>query len=339
MSGDVRVSAFGLTDLGRTRDHNEDTFLVADLAGPVVDPSGTTQHLVGPQGLMLLVADGMGGAAAGEIASQMAADAVHRFLASAPAPSDDADGSALARHLREAVQHANGVIHQYSVDHPDLNGMGTTATVVVVADAALTLGQIGDSRAYLIRAGEAVQLTKDQSLTQRLVDAGELTEEQAERSERRNIILQALGPEPRVKVALTHQPLRRDDALLICSDGLSGLVKRDEMGRIVSETADLRAACEQLIALANERGGPDNVTVVLARFAGDGLPEDDVLPAGHHQLLVEDDSLEVPAVLPASGYQTSEIPVLLPAPQARPLGMWVALLVGLIAAAAWVFLG
>src|SRR5207247_10640938 len=133
------------------------------------------------------------------------------------------------------------------------------------------LTQGGDSRAYLIRSGEAVQLTKDQSLMQRLVEAGELTEEEAEKSERRNIILQALGPDARVKVDLTYQEVRRGDILVLCSDGLSGQVKKEEIAEIVTRERDLQTACDRLIALANERGGPDNVTVVIARFDGDGL--------------------------------------------------------------------
>ena len=151
--------------------------------------------------------------------------------------------------------------------------MGTTATVAGVFGTGLWLAQIGDSRGYLARDGEVIQLTKDQSLMQRLVDAGELTEEEAEQSERRNIILQALGPDPRVKVDLTHQTLRRGDTLIICSDGLSGLVRREEFGRMVTEHPDLSELCSALIDLANERGGPDNITVVAARFDGEALPE------------------------------------------------------------------
>jgi protein phosphatase len=108
---------------------------------------------------------------------------------------------------------------------------------------------------------------------QRLVDAGELTEEEAARSERRNIILQALGPDAQVKVDLTHQVLRRGDTLVICSDGLSGLVRKEEFAEQVAAHGDLDSLCSALIALANERGGPDNITVVVARFGGDGLPE------------------------------------------------------------------
>jgi protein phosphatase len=119
----------------------------------------------------------------------------------------------------------------------------------------------------------AFQLTKDQSLTQRLVDAGELTEEEAETNARRNIILQALGPDPRVKVVLSVQRLNRGDVLVVCSDGLTGLVRKTEIAAVVTSDNNLAQVCETLIALANERGGPDNITVVAARFYGEGLPE------------------------------------------------------------------
>jgi protein phosphatase len=151
--------------------------------------------------------------------------------------------------------------------------MGTTVTAAGVYGSDLYLAQIGDSRAYLVRESEAIQLTKDQSLMQRLVDAGELTEDEAEQSERRNIILQALGPDPKVKVDLTHQSLRSGDTLIVCSDGLSGLVRREEFAELAQEHADLPALCSALIDLANGRGGPDNITVVTARFEGEGLAE------------------------------------------------------------------
>jgi protein phosphatase len=152
--------------------------------------------------------------------------------------------------------------------------MGTTTTTAGVLDDQVYLAQVGDSRAYLIRAGQAMQLTKDQSLMQRLVDAGELTEEEAEKSERKNTILQALGPDVKVRVDLTHQEIRKGDTLVLCSDGLSGQVKKEEIATAVSgPSKDLAAACADLIALANERGGPDNITVVVARFSGDGLKD------------------------------------------------------------------
>jgi PPM family protein phosphatase len=270
----VKVSVFGKTDLGRTREHNEDTFLVADLStGNASLHPEVRLHEVGPRGSLFMVADGMGGAAAGELASAMAADLIYRHLATVWAADEDASPERFAYRMKEAVELANQQIYTYAREHPEVRGMGTTVTAAGINGDELYLAQIGDSRAYLVRNGEAIQLTKDQSLMQRLVDAGELTEEEAEQSERRNIILQALGPDPRVKVDLTHQTLRRGDTLIICSDGLSGLVRREEFPALVAQQPELADLCSALIDLANERGGPDNITVVAAHFEGDGLPE------------------------------------------------------------------
>ena len=149
--------------------------------------------------------------------------------------------------------------------------MGTTATVAGVFGDTLYLAQVGDSRAYLVRNGVARQITKDQSLMQKLIEAGELTEEEAAHSERRNIILQALGPETTIKIDLTHQVVRRGDTLVLCSDGLSGQVTKDEIAAIVTAETDLTMACKRLIDRANENGGPDNITAIVARFDGSGL--------------------------------------------------------------------
>src|SRR5262245_44573860 len=149
--------------------------------------------------------------------------------------------------------------------------MGTTATVAGLLGDTLYIAQVGDSRAYLVRNGIARQITKDQSLMQKLIEAGELTEEEAEHSERRNIILQALGPEPTIKVDLTHQTVRRGDQLVLCSDGLSGQVSKEEIAEVVTKETDLTAACRELIDRANANGGPDNITVIIARFDGPGL--------------------------------------------------------------------
>jgi len=301
----VRVSVFGKTDLGRTRDHNEDTFLVADLSsGNASLLPEVREHVIGPRGSLFMVADGMGGAAAGELASEMAADLIYRHLSTEWAQDEDASPARFAFRMKEAVELANQQIYGYAREHPEVRGMGTTVTAAGVFGEDLYLTQIGDSRGYLVRNGNAIQLTRDQSLMQRLVDAGELTEEEAEQSERRNIILQALGPDPRVKVDLSHQALRRGDTLLICSDGLSGVVKREEFGEMVVSNPDLPALCTALIDLANERGGPDNITVVAVRFDGEGLPEPDAAEdVGYHLYQVPgsdpEDTLPDPVVQPA----------------------------------------
>ncbi len=281
----VLVTVFGKTDVGKTRDHNEDCFLVANLStkDASLQPE-VREHEVGKKGSLLMVADGMGGAAAGEVASQISTDTVYKHLASTWCEDGENTPQQFAFRLKEAVENANKNIHEYAKEHAELRGMGTTTTAVGLLSDQLFLTQVGDSRAYLVRAGEAVQLTKDQSLMQRLVDAGELTEEEAEKSERRNIILQALGPEPKVRVDLTHQQVRKGDAIVICSDGLSGQVRREEIGQVVSQDKDLVDVCTELIDLANERGGPDNITVVVARVSGDGLQDVAQEDAVGHQI-------------------------------------------------------
>src|SRR5437867_5979839 len=280
----IKVEVFAKTDQGRTRDHNEDRFLVADLSRREASLQAAVRaHEVGERGSLFVVADGMGGAAAGELASQMATDSIYQQMVRAWGTEREVTAQRFAYRLKEAVEVANEQIHAYAATHPEVRGMGTTTTAVGVLADHFFLTQVGDSRAYLIRDGAAVQLTKDQSLMQRLVEAGELTEEEAAQSERRNIILQALGPDAKVKVDLTHQELRRGDVLVLCSDGLSGQVKKEEIAEIAGNAPDLQAACERLIALANERGGPDNITVIVARFDGDGLAPPDAREEVGHQ--------------------------------------------------------
>ena len=266
------VHVFGRTDVGRTREHNEDAFAVADLTAnrATLHPDVRT-HISGERGSLFMVADGMGGAAAGEIASAMAVDVVLREMDRLWIAAPRHDPSTFAQALKRSTAAANAEIHAFATQHPEYRGMGTTATIAGLLGDTLYLAQVGDSRAYIIRDGVARQITKDQSLMQKLVEAGELTEEEAEQSERRNIILQALGPELSVKVDLTHQVVRRGDVLVLCSDGLSGQVGKDEIARIVSEEHDLVAVCKRLVDRANENGGPDNITVIAARFDGEGL--------------------------------------------------------------------
>ncbi|MEO8562841.1 MAG: Stp1/IreP family PP2C-type Ser/Thr phosphatase [bacterium] len=304
----VVVHVFGRTDVGRMREHNEDAFVVADLTrgNATLQPEVRT-HVVGERGTMFMIADGMGGAAAGEIASAMAVETVLREvsgeLAKTAAPTEDSFASAIKR----ATSMANAEIHMFAVEHPEFRGMGTTATVAGVLGDYVFVAQVGDSRAYLVRDGQAQQITKDQSLMQKLIEAGELTEEEAEQSERRNIILQALGPEAQIKIDLTHQQLREGDTLVLCSDGLSGQVKTDEIARTVTEERDLTAACKRLIDRANENGGPDNITVIVARFEGDALRRPSAQEhVGHRVFPLSVDSGQTPAVeLPRHGTVTT----------------------------------
>jgi PPM family protein phosphatase len=269
---EIVVNVFGRTDVGRTREHNEDAFVVADLTtnDASLQPS-VRRHRVGDKGTLFMVADGMGGAAAGEIASQMAIEVVLKELREKWIAGSSHTPDQFAICIRKAAQAANQMIHGYATSHQEYRGMGTTATIAGLLADTLYLAQIGDSRGYLVRDGVAKQITKDQSLMQKLIEAGELTEEEAAMSERRNIILQALGPEPNIKVDLTFQRLRRGDTLVLCSDGLSGQVTREDIAQVVTDEPDLIQACRRLIDKANQAGGPDNITVIISRFDGEGL--------------------------------------------------------------------
>jgi len=297
-AGDVVVRVFGRTDVGQMREHNEDAFVVADLTrGNATLQPEVRSHSVGARGSLFMVADGMGGAAAGEIASAMAIEGVLREVTESLSTTEPPTEDAFATAIKRATATANAEIHAFAIEHPEFRGMGTTATVAGVLGDTVYLAQVGDSRAYLVRGGVAAQITKDQSLMQKLVEAGELTQEEAEQSERRNIILQALGPEPNIKVDLTAQQLRRGDVLVLCSDGLSGQVRTDDIARVVTDEQDLMAACKRLIDMANEAGGPDNITVIAARFEGDGLlPPGATDPVGHRVFPLQADSGQTPAI-------------------------------------------
>lgn len=167
--------------------------------------------------------------------------------------------------------------------------MGTTLTAAVVLADVAVIAQVGDSRAYLVRGGVAAQLTQDQSMVQQMIASGLLAPEDAERAQHRNVILQAIGITDHVQAEITWQQLRRADILVLCSDGLSGLVRAEEIAAAVGEGADLVRACDTLIALANERGGPDNITVVMARLDGPGLEEPvGTDPAGYQPYALPD---------------------------------------------------
>jgi PPM family protein phosphatase len=261
----IQVSVYAGTDIGMHRSGNEDAFLVADLTTGAIGlgPEMST-HPMGERGSLMIVSDGMGGAAAGEVASELAVTTIREALMESPP-----DWETAAR-LRVATEAANERIWNEAQANPELSGMGATVTATIVQDGLAYIAQVGDSRAYLIRGQQIKQLTKDQSFVQMLIDAGAIQPEQAA-SVPQNVIMQALGTQPNVKVAMTTIRLCRNDCLLLCSDGLSNKLGPDEMKQMVEQTAELKSACRALIGLANERGGEDNITVVLARFDGEGL--------------------------------------------------------------------
>mgnify|MGYP001224357752 CR=1 FL=1 len=272
----IVVSVCGRTHRGRVRKDNQDSMLVADLARteaenaapPVGTSLGPLRFALTERGAILLVADGMGGRAGGARASALAAAAVHESMTDDATHGSSPD--AFVHRLRRALDIANEEIHEESRRDDALRGMGTTATLAGLRAGVVYLAQVGDSRAYLLRSGSLARVTRDQSFVQDLIDSGVLSEQEA-RGVRDNRILQALGTGPTVTPEVTYHDLRRDDVLLLCSDGLSRVVGDEEILEVVRGATDCLTVCDQLIALANARGGPDNVTVLVARVAGSGL--------------------------------------------------------------------
>lgn len=276
----ITLALYAQTDVGMVRSGNEDNFLILDLTTGKSWTASEEEHgdlltfSQGYYGALLAVSDGMGGALAGEVASRMAVETVRdRMLQLQAHPVY----SKLPLHerLRVAVEEANLLINRESGMNPEHKGLGATFTAVAIQGPRAYFAQVGDSRAHLIRQGRIARTTKDQSLVQQLIDAGQISEEEAETHSYRNVILQALGAHNSVNVEVNALQLRQLDTLLLCSDGLSGKMREDEIASIVSEAPDLKSACHELISLANERGGEDNITVVIAQFSGAGLAPPD----------------------------------------------------------------
>lgn len=311
--GEIRIRLFGRTDVGQVREHNEDNFLIADLsrASRSLMESDREQS-VGPRGTVLGVCDGMGGAAAGEVASQLAVDIIYEKLSGGETPPDHDE---LARRLVGTIEEAGVRIFNEARADRSRRGMGTTATVAALMDSRLFIAQVGDSRAYLLRGDRLVQVSRDQSLANQLIEAGQLTEEEAENFEHNNIILQALGTAETVQVDLTFVDLRRGDVLLLCSDGLSGMVRTEEIREVLTVISEPMEVCRELTERANRAGGHDNITVIVARFDGEQLPEprpDEKEPTYQKYALPEPPLIEATqrlATVPAS--------VSLPAPPTR----------------------
>ncbi len=291
-AGEIRVKLFARTDVGQIREHNEDNFLVADLTRRARGILEANRSLViGPHGSLFAVCDGMGGAAAGEIASQLAVDILYERMVDGLEGAPPLRRDDLARRLVRAIEAAGLRIFQEAKVDRTRRGMGTTVTAAALVDGHLFFAQVGDSRGYLLRQGQLVQLTRDQSLVNQLIEAGQLTEEEAETFEHNNIILQALGTADTVQVDLTYCELQRGDVLMLCSDGLSGMVRFDEIREVMRSTPEPVDICKVLIERANQAGGHDNITVVVASFDGEALP----VPAPSPE------SAQVPQVHPAGG--------------------------------------
>jgi PPM family protein phosphatase len=251
----MNLKAVGLSHVGRQRQHNEDSFLVADQA-----------HL-------FLVADGMGGHAAGEIASRIAVDSISEFILH----TKEDDGTwphAYDEHYRRstnrlvaAVRLANTRVLEAMRKDARLRGMGTTVVACFAEDNVVSVAHVGDSRAYMIRDGQLSRLTNDHSWVFEQVQAGMLTEAEAEKHPLRNVITRALGGALQVSPDASEIETKPGDVFPLCSDGLTGMVPEEEILRLVTaNNGDLEKACEQLIEAANEHGGLDNVTTILVRM-------------------------------------------------------------------------
>ncbi len=244
----------GVTDTGRVREHNEDTF-------------GTDQDI----GLVAL-ADGMGGYKAGEVASGITVRTVMSLVKEAVDREDLSlrdESTGLTRPgilLRDAIQRANKIIHQTARTQPNCEGMGTTVVAGLFFDDRLTIAHVGDSRLYRMRDGRLEQVTQDHSLLQELVARGFYTPEEAARASAKNYVTRALGVEPTVEVEITEVPVLKDDLYLLCSDGLSDMVEDDDIQLTISTFgANLETLAKQLVMLSNDNGGRDNISIVLVR--------------------------------------------------------------------------
>jgi len=270
----LEVESFGMTHPGRVRPSNEDHFLIASLskALQVLQSSlhqPSEQHSDG-HGHLFLVADGMGGHRAGEQASALAIGTIEGCVLNALQGFCDLQSPetrTVLADLQQALRQADERIFEVTARHPEFRGMGTTVTMAYAVGAELYVAHVGDSRCYLLRAGKLHQLTHDHTLVDEMVRRGLLEPGQAGQHQYRHVITNAVGGhEQGIKVESRRLKLEADDVLLLSSDGLTEMVPPEEIGGLLRTEPEPRRACERLVALANERGGKDNVTVVVARF-------------------------------------------------------------------------
>ncbi|MGH2785287.1 MAG: Stp1/IreP family PP2C-type Ser/Thr phosphatase [Actinomycetota bacterium] len=234
-----------LTDVGRARERNEDSYYAGEY--------------------VFAVADGLGGHNAGDVASRLAVEPIAAFDRTVEGTPDDR----LAEALERAVDAANRAVYQRAQSDAKVRGMGTTLTAVAIANGSAHLAHVGDSRCYLMRGGEISQLSSDHTLVARMVAEGKLTPEQAETHPQRSILTRALGAEPDVDVDTLEIQLLTGDRLLLCSDGLSSVIGDEQILATLADSKGLKEACKRLIDAANDRGGPDNITVVVVEVTGE----------------------------------------------------------------------
>jgi protein phosphatase len=254
----VQIASGGVTDVGRVRTNNEDCFRIVTALN------------------LFVLSDGMGGEAHGEIASAMAVETVVKHCLDAdtnPAArvlgQTQPSWSTNTKRLSTALHLANKNIFKSAEKHPDQHGMGATLTAAWINGTKLSIAHVGDSRAYLLRGGTLLQLTRDHSLVAEQVRRGMLSVAEAEESEMQSVLLRALGAQPEIEVDAEEHQLFPRDILILCSDGLTRMVTEPEIAGVLQAERDPTRAAEELVSIANERGGPDNITVVIARIEKD----------------------------------------------------------------------
>ena len=277
----VVVSAAASTDQGQERSDNQDRVVVASAASGLAweAPAALAMAVDPSAGFYALVCDGMGGEAGGAVASGLAVETIAGAMrarwvqrSAEPAGSVALDEARIALALIASREAASARIKQTAREEPLYARMGTTATLATVVHGALICAQIGDSRAYVLRGDSLVQLTEDQTMAELLRKTGAVPPEQISSIVGPNVILQALGSSTRLEVALTRTPLAQGDIVLVCSDGLFGVVDDAEIGELLRTSATLALACERLVARANEHGGPDNISCAAFSIASEALP-------------------------------------------------------------------
>ncbi len=286
----INVRVFGMSDVGRVRKNNEDSYVICNLtSGELGLVPGVLEHATGPRGSLFMVADGMGGEASGEVASQLCTVTVPKRLYDNLKSMGQVSETNFVLLLREAIEFANQIIFQKAQETPAHRGMGTTTTAAALFGPYLFVAQVGDSRAYLIRNGALTQLTRDQTFLNYLKEIGAELPADPEKDSRKSILTQAVGSSETVDVKVTYTKVRQGDGLLVCSDGLYNMVKPPDLTTTATQAALLPDRCQALIAQANTGGGTDNITVILAEFGGPGLPPADSAAVVEFKEFDEDD--------------------------------------------------
>jgi serine/threonine protein phosphatase PrpC len=256
----IEVKTYGLTDVGRKRKKNEDQFVLNDQLG------------------LYVVADGMGGHKGGAVASQLAVDTIHSVIQSFsddPANIKEADvrPGDYKGWIVHAVQSASKAVHDKSKENKALKGMGTTVVMVLVHDDRLYVGNVGDSRCYLIRNNKISQITEDHSLVGEQVKAGLITEDDARNHQYKNVITRSVGFQPTVEVDVCSKQIKYNDAILLCSDGLSNMLDDNQLLTMILANS-AKSICQKLVDMANEKGGDDNITTIYLNFEEGHCPDE-----------------------------------------------------------------